>query len=236
MVLLSMIRHLGFDLPVLFHKEPFVQSKYEFANSIISRWNLVVYDYAPQTTAVFNHNNETEIVNFYQTGPNQRSWLPTGIRKPKEGEPFICGFKDIYNKPFGNYSFPWNLVFIGHKDSDVDPILGSVPVQQDIRRTEGGPDYAYPLRHFTDEDIWEYTKRFMVPFNSRRYDESNEFKEFENTDYNNDYLTACVKCMDNTEEKVVKCPMLGYDITNISDQVRTVNLKDFPSYIPIGGR
>lgn len=236
MVILSLINKLGLNLPVLFHKEAFFPQKYEFAQMVIQKMHLTVYDYAPQTTAVFNHNGQTDIVNFYQVSLTQRSWLPIGINHPKKDEAFLCGFKDLYKKPLGSFNFPWDLVFTGHKDSDVDPIIGPLPVKQDIRKVDNGPDYSYPLRYFTDKDIWEYTKHYNVPFNSRRYDESDGFQEFEDVTFNNDRIPACVRCMSKSEPSVVKCPLLGYEITNISDQVRSVNIGDVPSYIPLGGR
>src|SRR6185295_9571648 len=93
MVLLHLVRSLGHKLPVIFHKEPFMPKKYRFARKVINLWDLTVYDFAPNTTAVQEHEGEYEIVNYYPGGARPVV-LPTGICEPAKGETPICGLHD----------------------------------------------------------------------------------------------------------------------------------------------
>ena len=229
-VLLDMIGRNGAKFPILFHREPFEPKKYAFANQIIERNRYVVYDYPPSLTQIVKNGDAMEIVSRYQVGPKSFTWLGTGIKEPIEGKPFLCGYRDLYMKPCGLFNFPWDVALVGHKSSDCDPIFGSIPLKVDIKATEGGCDFAYPLRHFTDEDVWEYIERFKVPYNVLRYDKANGYREFEDITFNNDYYHTCVRCMDRDEPESVFCPRLDCEITNISAAVRYID-PVAPSYI-----
>jgi hypothetical protein len=227
MCLLHILKTMKVTLPILFHREPFEPKKYAFANRIIEQEGYVCYDYPPALTQIAKVGESIEIVNRYQVGPKKFTWLGTGI---KEGESGLCGLRDFYMKPTGSFNFPWDVVFVGHKSSDVDPLFGGVPLTVDIKANEGGPDYAYPLRWFTDEDVWKYTELFQVEYNDRRYDREHGYREFEDIRYNNDYYHACVNCMDRDKPATVYCPRLDCEVTNISGSLRYVEAEK-PEYI-----
>jgi len=213
MVMLDLIKSIGIKLPIIFHKEPFEPKKYEFANKVINDNDYVVYDYPPIYSAITKRNDDIEIINFHQV-KGHVNYMPTGIRKPNGGD-FLCGLKDIYNKPHANFDFPWDLGFIGHKSTDKDPILGNVPLIS-AGYTTKSCDFVFPLKEFSDEDVWNYTIEHNLPINDKRYNKDNNWKEFEDITYNPDYFHACVSCMDRDEKHFVHCPKLNSLIPNIS--------------------
>lgn len=217
--MLHLLRSMGHDFPILFHREPFNPLKYQFANRIIEEWKLVVYDYPPITTAVNERDGVAEIVNFYQAG-SKLVYLPTGIRTPEDGEPFLCGLRDLYSRPMGTYAFPWDLGFVAHKSTDVDPILGSAELKVDLKVNYESVNYLFPLRYFTDADVWEYHKRFDLPVNTKRYDPESGYRERADITWNNDYHNCCVLCLLKSSPPVVHCPKLNTDVPNVSAIVR----------------
>jgi hypothetical protein len=219
-VMLDLLASMDAKLPILFHREPFEPDKYAFANKLIERRGYVVYDYPPTFTQIVKNGATMEIVNRYQVGMKAFTWLGTGIREPEDGKPWLCGYRDLYSKPCGLFNFPWDVALVGHKSSDVDPILGEIPLTVDIKATPGGCDFAYPLRYFTDAEIWEYIERFGVPYNTERYDKSAGYREFSDITFNNDYYHACTRCMDKDQPASVFCPRLGSEISNISASLR----------------
>jgi hypothetical protein len=220
MVMLDLIMRAFLKFPVLFHREPFFPEKYKFANQMIEAGDYTVYDYPPSGTSLIKNGPVMEIVNWYSVG-SKFSYLPTGIKEPEAGKPFLCGLRDLYRKPTAqNFSFPWDLVFIGHKNSDRDVILGAVPLAVDLKQNVNGPDYFFPLRHFTDEDIWEYHKKFDVPVHVERYDPTNGFAERKDVSANPDYFPACTLCMDRDQPKSVHCPLIDQQISNISAELQ----------------
>lgn len=230
MVLLSVVESVAGKLPVVFHREPFSPEKYAFANGVIAERGYAVYDYAPSGTAILKAGGHIEVMNAYQLAPGKFLDLPTGIVQPEPGQPFLCGYSDIYNKPLGAFGFPWDMVFMGHKSSDVDPLRGPVPLLVDVVVNEGAPTYSYPLRNFTDDDVWLYTEEHGLPVHATRYNRDDGYREHSSKDLNPDYFRACTRCMDPDEPLAVVCPKLGAEITNRSSQLRRVGTW-LPSYV-----
>lgn len=219
MVMLHLIRSMGYELPVIFHREPFFPEKYEFANKIIQEWGLTVYDYPPIDTAVFKKNGFVEIINYYQAR-KKTIMLPTGIIEPDYTKKYLCGLTDLLQKPLGNYTYKWDVVFIGHKSSDVDPLQGSVKLHLDLKINAGSVDLAFPLRNWTDDDIWDYMEKNNVPYQENRYKER---KELTDKTYNPDYFPTCTRCLDKDNPSQVECPKLNMVINNISSVVKQVD-------------
>ena len=229
MVLLDLFKRLGLKFPLLFHREPYFPEKYSFANVQIEGNSYSVYDYHPSEFTVISNNGVTEIAKWYDVGRG-KLYLPIGISKLNTSKPFLCGYWDMYKRPTGTFNFPWDVAFHGHKASDTDPLLGNVPLQVDLKINDGAVDYAYPLRHFTDADIFEYTRERALPWNSARYGDLNNPSDPYENEFNSDYHNACVRCLDPNEPTLVECPLLGAKITNISGEVKRTS-PELPAYV-----
>jgi len=219
--------------PVLFHREPFHQEKYHFSNEVIEEWGLTVYDYPANATALGRRGGLFELLNFYQVG-NSQGVVPTGIDPDSEeriarGEKFLCGRDDLLRKPLGGFHFPWDGAAVGHKSSDHDPMWGDLTLHTDVRQMPGGADWFFPLRNWTDEDVWEYTDTVGIPIHHERYEqvvqgEETFWRERDDKSENPDYFPACMRCLNRGGELVVDCPKLGLQITNVGDKVTHVDL------------
>lgn len=225
MVMLDIVRRADFKLPILFFREAFFPKKYAFANWVVQQHEYEVHDYPPLETRFAKRGGTVEIVNLHRcVGTKGPLYVPTGIKPPKFGEPFLCGLFDIYEKPTGTFFFPWDLLLIGHKASDVDPILGAVPPKTaHVARGPGEASLLFPLRDFTDADVWEYHRRFDLPVNTGRYNAADGFREFDDDTYNPDYFRACTACMDPDRPSEVHCPKTGETIGNISSKLRVLD-------------
>ncbi len=232
MVLLSLIRKAGLKLPVIFHTEPFEPKKYTFSNRVIEAMGYSVYDWPPFEMQVIQRGEHFEIVNRHQVAPERFDYLPIGIKEPGPDaapDTYLCGLKDLYMKPTGGFVFPWDLILLGHKSSDVDPILGPVPLEHDV--VKDAIDSAFPLRHFTDEDIWAYTVREKIPINHGRYDARNGFKEKPDLSTNPDWFSVCTACMRKGGAEEVNCPKQNRVIPNVANLLRWVPAEAFPEYV-----
>jgi hypothetical protein len=229
MVLLHLVRTEGFNLPVIFHREPFLPRKYYFSRKVIALWNLTIYDFPPLQTAVQEHGGNYEIVNYYPAGARP-CLVPTGLTAPAAGEKPLCALHDIYLKPTGTFNYPWDVVFHGHKSSDVDPVYGPVPLSADFARNIDSASAAFVLRHFTDEDIWTYTERFKLPVHDERYEKADgAWRERADRTQNPDYFPACWACMVK-DGGAVPCPRLGgLETANVSAQLRWAKREE-PAY------
>lgn len=226
MVLLHILLAMGYDLPIVFHRDPWFPKKYEFADEIIRRWNLTVFDYPPLTTSLWEGKSLMAFTNHYQVGLRKGGTpatldLPKNILPPEEGTRWLCGLKDLLRRPTGFFNYSWDAAFLGHKNTDEDQIAGKVPLSCDIKQNNGeGPDGVFPMRDWNDDDIWEYTERFNVPVQMTRYAKKDgKWSELDDKTYNSDYWHACIKCCDKREPKTVHCPLLDLEVTNISDTI-----------------
>jgi hypothetical protein len=86
---------------------------------------------------------------------------------------------------------------------------------------------VFPLRHWTDDDIWNYIEENHLPIQSTRYRDRKEISE---RWYSNDYINACTKCIDPRETAAeVFCPKLKRMVKNVSANV--LKLQANPHYI-----
>ncbi len=221
MVLLHLIRHKygNIPFPVIFHREPFFPRKFAFHHQVEEAWNFVTIDYAPHETELQKSNGTLEIVRKYQIGPNKACRCPVSHYEGtmKKGE-YLCGLSDLFRRPTGSFSYPWDATFIGHKSCDTDAFFGGeIPLHLDMKMNVGAPNLAFPLRHWTHDDIWDYIEEKEVPCDVLRYDAETR-TEREDKTHNSDWYQCCVRCLDPDGPPVVQCPKLDMQVDNISDQ------------------
>ena len=238
MVLLDLIRQVlpartgsarmnchSYPLPVIYHRHPYFPAKHEFADSVIRSWMLEVYDFPPVACGVKAKGDRLELVTRYQIG-NGVIDLPMNTEPPIERRPFVCGLQWLTRPKTLGAQWPWQTVFIGHKSSDVDPYEGPVPFKADRVET-AGVNAVFPLRHWTDQDVWDYTELNAVPYDKRRY---RDRAELEDKWLNPDYVHACTACIDPREKaKTVPCPKLAGLVRNMGPTV--VRMETLPDYI-----
>jgi len=198
--------------PVVHLREPWFESRFEFQNRIIEDWELEVYNYPPIQTTVQKHNGCLELARKYQVSDTQTAMVPLQMYESDFKGRWVCGI-DALNRPCGTFAFPWDIVLHGHKSCDVDSLYGKIPLTVDVRTNMFGPDTAFPLRHWSDEHLWQYIEENEVPVDLYRYDHP------EDKSANTDWVAGCTRCMDRDGPKVVVCPKLNVEIPNVSDQL-----------------
>ena len=217
MVLLDILNVNNIRVPVIFHKDPWFPEKYTFAEKVILKYKLEIYDYPPLAVTLWEGKNSIAYTSHYQMGNAAGAilQLPKNIIKPEDGKKFVCALTDVLGRPKGKFEYPWDAVFIGHKSSDKDSIAGKIPLHCDIKINGGiGPDLAFPLRQWTDDDIWDYTISHNVPYQTNRYDAATR-SELSDKSANSDYTHVCIACCDKSNPvKSVHCPKLGYEVSN----------------------
>jgi Phosphoadenosine phosphosulfate reductase family len=234
MVLLHLIRQtlpvpeLGahlYPVPILWHRHPYFPAKNEFGESIVRSWALEAYDHPPLACGVKCKPERLELVARYPFGSSGID-LPINTEEPIGRRDFVCGLQWLERPKQLGMQWPWATVFIGHRDSDVDPYEGPVPLRHDAAEG-GGVNIVFPLRRWTDDDVWQYIEDNQVPYDKRRYAGRLEVPD---KWLNPDYIHACTRCIDPREsaEKVF-CPKLKKEIPNVGDKV--LRLDEVPAYV-----
>lgn len=227
MVLLHLLREEGLEPPVVFFREPWQPYRYEFHDRLIRDWGLQVLSWHPTASAFQRTGNEFELQNLYHLDGAVFT-CPTGIThvvapvQPADG-PWACGV-DMWHRPRQDdlkTSRPFQAFWIGHKASDRDVVLGGeAGTAVDVATRVDGALAFFPLRHWSDADIWSYILEFNVPYDRKRYGdidpEEGHPVEWQDRRHNVDYVQACTACIDPRPgaPKIVRCPKLDADVLN----------------------
>lgn len=227
MVLLDILDRIDVNLPIIFHRDPWWPNKYKFADEQIAKRGLEVYDYAPYFMSLWEGVSIMSFVSHYQIGNAQGALLqlPKNIVPPEDGKKFLCGLKEVLKRPTGTFNYPWDCVLIAHKSSDEDQIAGKIKLHCDVKQSNGlGPDAVFPLREWTDEDVWNYIDKFKVPQQPDRYDVKNR-KELPDKTNNSDYAHVCIACCDKSKPvRSVICPKTGLEVSSALESVPYTNI------------
>lgn len=220
MVVLHLLREIGALCPIVFYTSPWFPRKYDFARWVIRELNLEVYEYPPLRISMLYGKSIAAFCDEFQVGQLTTIAVPKNIVEYEDGDDpdkFMCGL-GFFARPIGGFVYPWDVAVVGHKDSDSDQIYGDIPLHTRLLYRDDGPDYMYPLKEWTDEDVWDYTEYFKIPVQPNRYDRLAR-KELADKTYNSDYFEACIRCVDARRTGKVFCPKLKKEIPSISERI-----------------
>jgi hypothetical protein len=192
-----------------------------------------MYDYAPMDYMLTDgFDIETgaprfDFVKLYQFGQKALA-LCLGTEEPKADElasgRYLCGL-DALRRPTGTFSFPWDAAFHGQKSADVDLIKGQVPLAVDALVQAGVPTQFYPMRHWSDADVWAYLEAAGVPNDDTRYEKVGGTWQHKRDKANNsDYYPVCWNCVNRHLGDTVYCPKNSCQTNNISHLAPYVDL------------
>jgi 3'-phosphoadenosine 5'-phosphosulfate sulfotransferase (PAPS reductase)/FAD synthetase len=218
-----LIFKLGVRLPCVQWREPRFRHRYAHSDLLAREWDLTLFDYAPGRIAIQDgFDIETgqprfDFLKYYQWGHHSALVLSLGTEHPKEGEPYLCGLTDVLQRPTGSFNWPWDAAFHGQKSADVDLIKGGVPLAQDVRRVDDSPTQLFPMRHWTDDDIFDYLEAEGVPMDPTRYDRaSGKWGHKQDKSSNADYYPICWNCVNRHLTAPVWCPKLRSEVNSIA--------------------
>lgn len=221
-----LVKVLGVKLPVVQWREPRFRQRYAFADRLAAEWDLEVYDWVPSAYYITDGPDiETgrvrfDFVKLYQIGAANTLAMCLGTEEPSAREletgRWHCGL-DLLRRPTGNFNFPWDAAFHGQKSADVDLIKGEVPLAQDELVQAGVPAMLYPMRYWSDRDVWEYLEAAGVPNDDSRYEKvDGVWGHKRDKSGNADYYPVCWACVNRHNGPVVWCPKNLCEKTNVS--------------------
>lgn len=215
--MLHLIRSIK-NIPIIQWRFEGQNKKYEFADKIIKDWDLERHDYQPSYVDIMCLGDKIDAITWRGLGDKGLMYVAVELHKPN-GK-FCCAYLDFIKLPrIQSYDYKWDLTFIGNKNCDVDPILGAVPVKDKISKL-GNTKLYCPIRDWTNEDIWEYTEKYNIPYNDKRYNKEDGYKEFEDKTYNENYHFTCTECLNPNNEDFVMCPITKKERINIGNAMK----------------
>lgn len=216
-VLLWLVRQVA-ETSVFFFREQFQEFKFTFANHVIRAWNLDVRSVRPLAVDLVGRGDFLEILNVIVVGENAFLYLPTGVNDSAPQAHWECGCEMLQKPCIDAVQWQWDVAFVGHKDSDVDPLHGNVPLPAESVQL-GPVTLVYPLKDWTDEHIWEASRTYFIPQSYHRYDPFDNFRELPDRSQNPDYMDICVKCLQHGESETVICPKVDMPVPRVGKQI-----------------
>ena len=217
--LLHLLLSCNIRIPIIYHRDPWFPRKNAFADSVINLWNLEVHDYPPARVSLCHGKEMIALVSEYQSGPSSTVSVLKNALEFKDGDnpdEFVCGLRFLM-RPCAVFVYPWNVAFVAHKDCDEDQIFGVVPLRSRVVYRDQGPDYVFPLKEWTHDDVWDYTEKHKLPFQADRYN-IKERKEWPDKKTNSDWYEVCLRCVDKRiEGQTVFCPKMQRQLINVAN-------------------
>lgn len=220
MLMLGIVREQMPEIPVLYMEAIAHPTKHAFANRITAEWKLNVTKPAPAfRVAVAQGADRVEIIEIHEVAPRQILYFPI---EAEEGyipdENATCGLEMAAYQPPPVLNLHFDGIFIGHRGDDVDPTFGAIPLKTDAM-IRNGFRYLYPLRDWTESDIWEASQLLGIPQNDARYKQGDLAA-------NNDYYPLCTECM-KTDGEPAFCPKMKILIPRIGAQLNLGERREF---------
>jgi hypothetical protein len=227
MALLHLVRQVaGRDnIPVACFRDPWDPRKLKFINRMIDEWNIIAHDWVPSASRLCRKNGKIDVLAYYQINaiqPAQHIMVARNVIDPDPSD-VVCGLETFLARPLGTFNFPWDCMFIGHKSADDDPTFGNVKLKADWIQVDHAGSMVFPLRNWTDDDVFDYHARFDIPLDEDRYDLKTRSVKTKISDSNPDYYRACLRCCDPLATAYVHCPKYKVEVNNVSHRVAWAN-------------
>jgi 3'-phosphoadenosine 5'-phosphosulfate sulfotransferase (PAPS reductase)/FAD synthetase len=214
MVMLGLARRIKPDVAVIYFPGLPHPTKHLFAERVAKEWNLNLYAPYPRARDAISRDGHVELVELYELAPNRFMYFP--IEAPEDYEPDAsahCGLAFLNEEPVAAQADDFDAVFIGHRNDDQDPTHGSVPLK-DYVVDYGDFRYVYPLRDWTEGDIWAASRLLGIPQNEARYRDRDLGAD-------NDYHEICTRCfLGSPERRSVICPKTGEETPIVFEEAR----------------
>lgn len=219
MTMLALVREQMPEIPVLYMEAIAHPTKHAFAERIAAEWNLNLTRPVPAYRDAVAQGDRIEVIEIHEVAPGQILYFPI---EAEEGyipdENATCGLELVAYQPPPVINLHFDGIFIGHRGDDVDPTFGAIPLKESAM-IRGGFRYLYPLRDWTESDIWEASQLLNIPQNEARYKQGD-------LTANNDYYPLCTECMKVNGEPAY-CPKMNLLIPRIGAQLKLGERREF---------
>jgi 3'-phosphoadenosine 5'-phosphosulfate sulfotransferase (PAPS reductase)/FAD synthetase len=212
-MLLFLVRQITKELPIAYFQLAEDARKDAWIHEMSNVWDLRLHIMQPCARDLAANGSHVEVLHFFQIG---EILLHVGMQSSAvQKSNMICAVKQHLSATSDD-KMDADLIFHGHKSSDTDTMYGPVRLKSDSFRW-GNTELCYPLRDWTDADIWAASEYLNVPQNYRRYDRTTKQK-LPSDAFNNDYYPLCSNCIQPGQTtKTVACPKVG-TIDYVADQ------------------
>jgi 3'-phosphoadenosine 5'-phosphosulfate sulfotransferase (PAPS reductase)/FAD synthetase len=188
--------------------------KHAFGDSIVKYLGLDVIPAKPVSTDVVGNGDHVEIVEEYRLNDRVALYFPIEPEPDHVPGPGSHCAVEKLNQPCDGEALGVDGIFIGHRSDDTDLMHGPIPLEEGVVE-DHGVLFVYPLKDWSEADIWAASELLDIPQNKARYVRKD-------MSANADYFPMCVECLKPTDAESVICPKIGEPVYAIG---RDLNLE-----------
>lgn len=220
MVMLGLARRVKPDVTVIYFPGLSHPTKHLFVARMAKEWSLNLYAPYPRARDAISKDSHVELIELYELAPKRFAYFPVEATKDYEPDASAhCGLAFLNEEPVAAQADDFDAVFIGHRNDDQDPTHGSVPLK-DYVVDAGDFRYVYPLRDWTEGDVWAASRLLGIPQNEARYRDRD-------IDADNDYHELCTRCfLGGSGRTNVICPKTGEETPTVFEEARLEENRD----------
>lgn len=209
MVMLYLVRQFRPDIPVLYFKGLPHPTKHLFAARISRELALDIRLPEPKYKDLIAKDGKVELIEVYEVAPGRLVYFPIEPEPDYVPGPGYACAVDKFMTATIPAPMSFDALFVGHRGDDIDPTFGKVPLVSSVFEAEGFRT-IYPIKDWTEADIWEFSREVGIPQNEARY--AGDMRA------NNDYHEMCVNCLKKTGADAY-CPKAGRRIPQTGAQL-----------------
>lgn len=205
MVMLYLILSIKPEMAVIYFPGFPHPTKHAWPERMAREWNLNLFAPFPSARDAISKDGHVELIELYELAPGRFMYFPIeaapGYEPDRDSH---CALAQLHEGPTSSGPADFDAVLIGHRNDDVDPTHGPAPLREYVVDT-GDFRYVYPLKDWTESDVWEASRLLGIPQNEARYRDRD-------MDANNDYYDLCTRCFPGSAGQFVACPKTGLDV------------------------
>src|SRR5262245_17973187 len=168
-VMLHLVRRVRADVTVCQLRGFADPHKHGGADEPIKSLGRNVIEPTPIGRDVVAKRDHVEIIEEYRLDDQLALYFPIEPKPDhRPGTGSHCAVEKL-NQPCDGEPLGADCVFVGARADDVDPVYGAVPLEHDTVETNG-VTVVYPLKDWTEANIWEASELLNVPQNKARYE------------------------------------------------------------------
>lgn len=210
-LLLALARRIRPNILALYLRGFEHPTKHDFAARQAAALGLTVISPLPAVTDVVAIGDHVELVETYLL--QEHATLSFPLEPDPDHAPgpdSLCAIEKV-NQPVSDHPLGVDCVFLGSRSDDVDPVHGPLTLERDTVEANGCL-FVYPLRNWTEGDVWEASALLGVEQNKGRYVEKDMTQ-------NADYWDLCVECLKPGVGDAVICPKFNGRVFRIGNHL-----------------
>jgi len=216
MALLGVIREAGLlsAVQLVSFRHPAFPSRYASADRIIAQWSLDPLIVFHGWNSIITGNGRVDLLGTARTRGSQIHIPVANMVWQNESTIWSCALDNQLPHGVDLIKLDFDLVLLGSKQSDADPVVGKVEVQSVAEQFDGRTSLLFPLRNWTDSDIWDFVRTREIPFDTNRYVVSAAGTIVDDLTYSehSENLPVCTACVNPANHGEVRCPKFNKSI------------------------